>query len=184
MLTAEEKEAFMRTTVPVKSAPAATTPATLFEGTFGFPLFERLTRELDELFGRFPFERTPFEPKAASWTPEIEMFTKDNMLHVRADLPGLKKEDVTVELTDESITIRGERKIEKEEKGEGFYRTERSYGSFYRVLPLPEGVKTETAKAEVRDGVLEITMPMVKVEEKKRTLEITEPAPEKVTKAA
>jgi len=174
----------MRATVPVKSTPVATTPATLFEGTFGFPLFERLTRELDELFGHLPFERPMFEPKAAFWAPEIEMFTKDQMLHVRADLPGLKKEDVTVEVTDENVTIRGERRKEKEEKGEGFYRTERSYGTFYRVLALPEGVKTETAKAEVRDGVLEITMPMAKIEEKKRTLEITEPAPEKVTKAA
>jgi HSP20 family protein len=174
----------MRTNVPVKPAQGATAPARLFEGTFGFPLFERLSRELDELFGRFPFERPVFEPKGEFWTPDIEMFTKDNTLHVRADLPGLTKEDVTVELTEEALTIRGERKKEKEEKGEGFYRTERSYGTFYRVLPLPEGVKTETAKAEVRDGVLEITMPMAKLEEKKRTLEITEPVPEKTVKAA
>jgi HSP20 family protein len=173
----------MRTDVPVKSTPAAPAPAT-FEGTFGFPLFERLSRELDGLFGRFPLEPTLFERKPTFWTPEVEMFTKDNTLFVRADLPGLKKEDVTVEVTDEHITIRGERKREKEEKGEGYYRAERSYGSFYRELPLPEGAKIETAKAEVRDGVLEITMPMMKAEEKKRKLEITEPVPEKVTTAA
>jgi len=174
----------MRTNVPVKVTPGVPAPATFFEGNFGFPLFERLSRELDELFGRLPFEPTMFESKPTLWTPDIEMFTKDQTLFVRADLPGLKKEDVTVEVTDEAITIRGERKKEKEEKGEGFYRTERSYGTFYRVLPLPEGVKTEAAKAEVRDGVLEITMPVVKVEEKKRKLEITEPAPGIATKAA
>jgi HSP20 family protein len=112
------------------------------------------------------------------------MFTKNDELFVRADIPGLKKEDITIEITDENITIHGERKREKEEKGEGYYRAERSYGSFSRMLPLPEGVKTENAKAVVHDGVLEITMPMAKVEEKKRKLEITEPAPEKVTKAA
>jgi len=174
----------MRTDFPVKSTPAASMPARLFEGTMGFPLFERLSRELDDLFDHFAFERPMFERKATFWTPRVEMFTKENTLFVRADLPGLKKEDVTVEVADETITIRGERKREKEEKGEGFYRTERSYGSFYRELPLPDGVKSETAKAEVRDGVLEITMPLVKIEAKKRTLEITEPAAVKTTKAA
>jgi HSP20 family protein len=173
----------MPNNVPVKSTPA-TAPATPFGRAFGFPLFERLSRELDELFGRLPFDTTLFESKPTLWIPDVEMFTRDNTLFVRADLPGLKKQDVTVEVTDEAITIRGERNKEKEEKGEGFYRSERSYGAFYRVLPLPEGVKTETAKAEVRDGVLEITMPMVKVEEKKRKLEITESVPDKVTKAA
>lgn len=173
----------MRTNLPGKATPAGVAPA-LFERTFGFPLFERLSRELDELFGRPPFEATMFESKPTFWTPEVEMFTKDGTLFVRADLPGLKKEEVTVEVTDEHITIRGERKREKEEKTENFYRTERSYGTFYRVLPLPEGVKTETAKAEVRDGVLEITMTVAKLEDKKRKLEITEPVAEKVTKAA
>jgi HSP20 family protein len=171
----------MRTNLPIKTTPAV--PA-LLERTFGFPMFDRLSRELDMLFGRTPLEPTLSESKSIFWTPEIEMFTKDATLFVRADVPGLKKEDLTVEVTDKHVTIRGERKKEKEEKTEDYYHTERCYGSFYRVLPLPEGVKTETAKAEVRNGVLEITMPIMKLEENKRKLEITEPVAATATKAA
>jgi HSP20 family protein len=173
----------MAANVPVR-VPVPAKPATLFEGTFGFPLFQRLSRELDEMFNRFGFERPFVEPAEALWSPDVEMFTKENELIVRADIPGLKKEDITVEVTEENIVLRGERKQEKEEKGEGFYRAERTYGSFYRMLPLPEGVKTENAVATVHDGVLEIHMPMAKVEEKKRRLEIHEPVPEKTTTKA
>jgi HSP20 family protein len=170
----------MAPTTPVKLTPTALKPTTLFEGTFAFPLFQRLSR-----FSHFGLEQPTFETMPAAWTPALEMFTKNNELVVRAEIPGLKKEDVIVEVTDENLVIRGERKEEKEEKGKGFYRSERTYGSFYRTVPLPEGVKTETAKATVNNGVLEIIMPMAKVEEKKRTLEINEPAPEKAaTKAA
>jgi HSP20 family protein len=71
----------------------------------------------------------------------------------------MKKDEVSVDITDDAITIQGERKRESEEEREGFYRTERSYGSFCRVIPLPEGAMTEQAKANFRDGVLEVTMP-------------------------
>jgi HSP20 family protein len=103
---------------------------------------------------------------------------------VRADVPGLKKEDITIELTEEAIVLKGSRKEEKEEKHDGYYQTERVYGSFYRALPLPEGVKIENAKAVVRDGVLEITVPIEKVESKTKTLEITEAPENKTVKAA
>jgi HSP20 family protein len=112
------------------------------------------------------------------------MLTKNNELIVRADVPGLKKEDITIEVTEDALILKGERKHEKEEKREGFYRTERVYGSFYRTLPLPEGVKTENAKAVVHDGVLEITLPIATVEAKTKKLEITEPTAAKTVKAA
>ena len=86
-------------------------------------------------------------------------------------------------MTDNLLEISGERKEEKEEKREGFYRSERSYGSFYRQIPLPEGAKTEDATATFRNGVLEITMPAPKVEASARKLEIKEPTEEKVMKA-
>lgn len=174
----------MNTNKPVKVEPAPLAPTSLFESTFGFPMFRRLSRELDEMFGHFGIERPFFEPVSAAWTPEIEMFTKNNELIVRADIPGLKREDVNVEVTEDAIILRGERKHEKEEKGEGFYRAERSYGSFYRTLPLPDGVKTEGAKAVMHDGVLEIKMPIAKAETKTRKLEISEPTPGKTAKAA
>jgi HSP20 family protein len=77
---------------------------------------------------------------------------------LRADLPGLAKEDVEVEVNEDSVTIRGERRHEREEEREGVYRSERSYGSFSRVVPLPEGTITDSAKATFRDGVLEVVM--------------------------
>jgi HSP20 family protein len=160
----------------------------LFENTFGFPMFRRLSEELDELFDRFGQDRPFFEPRRwtrGEWTPDVEMFERGGELVIRADVPGMRKEDITIETTEDEITFRGERKEEKEEKREGFYRAERTYGSFYRALPLPEGAKIDLAKAVVKDGVLEVTMPMLKVEEKKRRLEIQEPAePDKATKHA
>jgi len=88
----------------------------------------------------------------------IDVFERDHHLVTKVDLPGLKKDEVKVEVTDNFLTISGERKAEKEEKREGYYRSERSYGSFHRQIPLPEGAKTDTATAEFKDGVLEIAM--------------------------
>lgn len=142
-----------------------------FQG-FGFPMF--LTTD-------FPPFRTEFEK--VEWVPQIEVLQKNGQFTVRADLPGLTKDDVKVELTDELLTISGERKEEKEEKGEGFYRTERRYGSFYRQIPLPEGAKTENVAATFQNGVLEITMPAGKVETPVRKVEIKEPTIQKAAKA-
>ena len=123
------------------------------------------------LFGRefFPFTK---EFEHVNWVPKIEVLHHNGELTVRADLPGLKKDDVKVELTDGGLTLSGERKDEKEEKREGYYRSERSYGSFYRYIPLPEGVKTDSATAKFRDGVLEVTMQAPKREPHGRLLEI------------
>jgi len=146
----------------------------LFEDFEGFRIPGFFNREF------FPF-RTEFEN--VEWMPQVELLQNNGELMVKADLPGLTKNDVKVELTDEMLTISGERKEEKEEKREGFYRSERSYGRFYRQIPLPEGVKTDKAAATFRNGVLEVTMPAPKMEPHTRKLEIKE-APEKTMKAA
>jgi HSP20 family protein len=91
---------------------------------------------------------------------------------------------VKVEVTDDVLTLSGERKEEKEEKREGFYRSERNYGSFYRQIPLPEGAMTENAAATFQNGVLDITIPAPQVAAPTRKLEITEPTVEKSAKAA
>lgn len=157
----------------------------LFEGTFNFPMFRRLGREIDFLFDRFGLERSFFEPAETVWTPDVEMFRRDNAIVVRADVPGMSRNDLTIEITDGQLVLRGERKHEKEEKKEGYYRAERTYGTFYRTLPLPDGVKVEEAKATIKDGVLEVTIPAPKIEETKRTLTIEEPTPAtKTVKAA
>jgi HSP20 family molecular chaperone IbpA len=102
--------------------------------------------------------RTTGQASPSLWAPEIETFQRGDQFVVRADLPGLKKEDVNIDLADDAITIQGERREEREEDREGYYRSERTYGSFYRVVPLPEGAITESAKAGFKDGVLEITV--------------------------
>ena len=160
-----------------------------------FQMMRRFTKDMERLFGDFQgfwfpnFFRTEFEPfqmefEKAQWIPQIEVRRKNGTFMVRADLPGLTKDDVKIELTDNLLLISGERKEEKEEKLEGFYRSERSYGNFFRQIPLPEGVKTENAVATFRNGVLEIAMPMPKAEPTTRKLEIKEPPIEKAAKAA
>ena len=87
------------------------------------------------------------------------MLQRNNELVIRADLPGLTKDDVKVDVTEDAVTIQGERKREHEEEKGGVYRSERSYGSFTRVIALPEGAITDQAKAIFKDGVLEVTTP-------------------------
>jgi HSP20 family protein len=183
-----KEEATKLTTTEAKAATAPTAPT-----PFGFMRrfatdMERLFEDFDRfrfpsLFGRefFPFTR---EFEHVGWVPEIEVRQTNGDFMVRADLPGLKKDDVKVELTDNVITISGERQEEKEEKREGYYRSERNYGSFYRQIPLPEGAKTETAKAEFKDGVLEIAMQAPKHEPKARMLEVKQGEPMAKAKAA
>ena len=93
------------------------------------------------------------------WAPQVELFERGNNLVVRADLPGLSRDDVDVEIEDDALIIRGERHNDFEDQGEGYYRSERSYGSFYRAIPLPEGVDAHSCNATFKDGVLEVTLP-------------------------
>jgi HSP20 family protein len=115
--------------------------------------------------------------EARAWSPTIEVFEKENRLVTKVDLPGLNKEDVKVEVTDGHLTISGERKREVEEKKKNVYTSEREYGSFYRAVPLPEGVKLEDVKATFADGVLEVSVPLpTRSEAKIRKVEIQAPA--------
>ena len=154
-----------------------------------FALMREMTSEFDRMFGesRRPFFRWPSLRRQAvsetGWYPEIDVFEKDNRLVTKIDLPGMKKEDVKVEVTDGQLFISGERKREAEEKGEEFYRCEREYGSFFRSVPLPEGAKIEDVKATFTDGVLEVSVPLPAQREAKiRKVEIEESA--KAAKAA
>ena len=105
------------------------------------------TREMDRAFrGLAPSIET--EP----WTPAIDIQQCNGTLTVTADLPGLKKDEVKVEVTDDALIIEGERKREHKEDHEGYHRWERSYGHFYRSIPLPEGAKTDQVKAELQRG--------------------------------
>lgn len=128
-------------------------------------------------FARDFFPRSLGEFRQSLWSPQTETFEREGQLVIRADLPGLKKDDVNVEITDDAITISGERRDEDEERREGYYRSERSYGSFFRSIPLPEGVNADNANATFNNGVLEITMQAPQLQSRGRRLEITESAP-------
>ena len=141
------------------------TPVT--SGRDPFALLRRMTGEFDRLFEepmftgwRTPLARLRHFDENAEWTPRIEVVEKDNRLVTRVDLPGKKKEDVKVEVTDGQLIISGTRKRETEEKKDQFYRSEREFGSFYRIVPLPEFVGVEDVKAKYVDGVLEVSMPV------------------------
>jgi HSP20 family protein len=139
-----------------------------------FAFMRRVTEELDRAFG--PREEAPWMPELypRMWAPQIEVFERNQKFFVRVDLPGLKKVDLKIEVAHDELTIQGERKLEKEEEEEGLYRTERTYGRFFRRIGIPEHVKAEQAVAVFKDGVLEIEMPAIPVPEvQKRTVEIT-----------
>ena len=111
-------------------------------------------------------------PTRGSWMPQMEVFTRGNELVARADLPGLKREDISVEILDDHLVIQGERRSDREERGDGFFHSERSYGSFVRSIPLPEGTDGEAIQARFADGVLEVTVPLPKQEERRKQVEI------------
>jgi HSP20 family protein len=162
-------------------------PSQLMSSPFTF--MRRFGEEMDRLFEDFGMGRGLQESMfgrglgrrgdmgdmgISMWSPQVEVFERGNQLVVRADLPGMTRDDINVEITDGALVIRGERNSEREENEEGYFRTERSYGSFYRSITLPEGVNAENANATFRNGVLEITMPVPKHAEQRRRLEIRE----------
>jgi len=120
-----------------------------------------LEHRLERLFG-LPFPSRNGEKEAmtvAQWTPLVDISEDDNEYLVKAELPELKKEEVKVSVENGELTISGERKIEKEEKGKKFHRIERSYGSFLRSFTLPEAVSGDKVSAEFKDGVLTVHLP-------------------------
>ena len=93
------------------------------------------------------------------WTPAMDLAETEDAFVLRADLPGVSQEDVSIELEDTVLTVSGERKSDHEGKGEGFYRVERAFGAFSRSLTLPQGIDPEAIAAQFTDGVLEVRIP-------------------------
>jgi len=130
-----------------------------------------LSRFLNEPFGFDRWLSRPWEEDSVMWAPRVDVKETEDSYQFLADLPGLKKNEIKVSMTDNVLTLSGERKHEKEEKKEGRHFSERSYGQFCRSFQLPEKVKAEEIKANYKNGVLEITLPKAD-EVKPREIEI------------
>jgi HSP20 family protein len=156
-------------------------------GSGPFSTMRRITEEMDRLFDSFGLGRSFFpsefgqsaqfgygDPQgaAALWAPHVDVVERDGKLLISADLPGVKKEDVKVEINQDAVTIQGQRHQERTSSDRGYYQSERSYGSFHRTIPLPEGANTENASATFRDGVLQIEVQAPSQQARGRTLEI------------
>jgi HSP20 family protein len=145
-----------------------------------FELMRELASEMDQMIAAYSgapaagsSERGPGAAHTL-WVPQVEVFERDNELVVRADLPGIPKEDLRVEITDGMLTIEGERRSEHTEERGNVYRSERVYGTFRRQIPLPEDVNVDEAKVKFRNGVLEVTIPAQGMQSRRRQLEISE----------
>jgi len=139
-----------------------------FLQTNPFALMRRMAEEMDRVFeGRLQ------RGEMSSWMPAVEVNEHDGKLEVVADLPGINESDVKVEVTDEGLVIQGERKREREEKGEHYHRSERSYGQFYRLIPLPENANLDQARAEFRNGELRVSVPVPERQRNTRQIPIS-----------
>lgn len=134
--------------------------------------FEHLERQFEEFFRRpFSLLGQPWWPSKRVFemeeiSPSVDIYEEGGDIILKAELPGLNKQDVSVNLSDHIVTISGEKKKEEKVSDKNFYRVERSYGSFTRSFELPADVKADQVKAKFHDGVLEIRMP--KTEEAKQ----------------
>lgn len=120
-----------------------------------------LRREMNSLFDNFfrGFELEPFKGHFGTFSPSVDIQESVKDIKVTAELPGVDDKDIDVSLGKDSLTIKGEKQEEKEDRGKDYYRMERSFGSFSRTIPLPAEVDTVKAKAEFKKGVLTVTLP-------------------------
>jgi HSP20 family protein len=133
--------------------------ATFEPGAF----MRRMFRDFDRFFEpHAPSFLAPLRRELGEfvWAPELELTERDHHLYARFDLPGMKKEEVTVTLGEGEVTVSGERRKESEEKKSDFFKSERYYGAFSRTIPIPEGVKPGEITANFTNGVLELAMPL------------------------
>lgn len=117
-------------------------------------LQERLNRVFNDLMPSASQSRD-----SAEWMPAVDIYETKDSINIEVEAPGMKEEDIKINLENNTLTIYGERKFEKKEEGKNYYRMERSYGSFSRSFLLPDNVDVDAIKAKYKDGVLTITLP-------------------------
>ncbi len=123
-------------------------------------IFSLFREEMNRLFDNFfrGFELEPFGG-LGTFRPSVNVVEDDKEIRVSAELPGIDEKDIEVSLSKDSLTIKGEKKEEKEDKGKNYYRMERTYGSFSRTIPLPTEIDADKVKAQFKKGVLTVTLP-------------------------
>ena len=126
-----------------------------------FVELEDVSKQLNRIFGRFPARAEPVREllATADWAPSVDITETDTAYLIKGEIPGVNREDVKVNIENGLLSISGERRQEKEEKGKKFHRIERSYGSFMRSFRLPDNIDEAAVKAEFRDGMLNVTLP-------------------------
>jgi HSP20 family protein len=139
-----------------------------------FAVMRRMHEEMDRIFaeGWGRSAGSSAMGGMGSWAPAVEVSERNNELNVCAELPGLRPDDVQVEVTDDALVIQGERKHEQKEEQGGRFHSERSYGRFYRTVPLPEGADPGNARAEFKNGELRVKVPIHRQEQKRRQIPI------------
>jgi HSP20 family protein len=162
--TAEERngQALERSRAP--GTPARRREEQSYAPISPFSLMRRFSDDMDRIFDQFfgsslgswGGSRANPSDREATWWPQIEVTQRDDKLVVLADVPGLKRDDIKVELHQNELRISGERRSESERTEGGYHRSERSYGSFSRSIELPDGIKLDTASATFENGVLKI----------------------------
>jgi len=124
-----------------------------------FSLFRDLREELDRPFGRAILTTKPWGNGKTFFAPDVDVQDEKDRVIVKADIPGIKKEDLAITVKDDLLTLKGERKEAQEKKEKDYFYSERFEGSFVRTIGLPSAVKAADVKAAYKDGVLEITLP-------------------------
>lgn len=120
---------------------------------------ESLQEDVNRLFQESMARPRREAPAARVWAPPVDVVEDGDRITVKAELPGMKREDIDIELNGDQLTIRGERKFETEEKKENFVRVERTYGRFQRTFTIGVPVKADEVKASYKDGILEVAIP-------------------------
>jgi HSP20 family protein len=127
---------------------------------------DEMNRVFNETFGRSPNDESAWF--SGAWSPPVDIYETDAALVLKAELPGFAKEDISVELKDNTLVIKGERKREDEVKEGNYHRMERAYGMFQRSFTVPMTVDREKVKASYKDGLLELQLPKVQAAQPKR----------------
>ena len=129
-----------------------------------------LQREVDSIFDQF-FDRSEDEDTSAVWAPRTDLSETDDAFRIRLDVPGMTKDDITINLQNNTLTVSGERTSKRTDEGEEYVRVERAFGNFHRTFTLPNAVDRENVEAAYEDGVLTIHVPKTE-ESTRRQIEI------------